>query len=284
MRLGYLGQLRIDRRYRGRWLVSRGYSQLKRLHDENPLPGYLAAVTAGNRVAAGILVEKPRRFFPAFHRVADYCTLALETRAATRAAGIASATHSDIPEIIRFLRSEGPRRQFFPVWTEERLMALTGPLGLRIGDVQIARRKGNITGLMAVWDQSAYKQNVVHSYSGWMRLAAPIYNAGAPWLQRPRLPKRGEKIRNGYAALVAITHDDEAVFRDLLRATLDRAATSGLDYLLLGLDARDPLLAGARESPHIRYESRLYLAAWDKGGHLHARLDSRPSYVEIATL
>ena len=28
-RLGYLGQLRIDRRYRGRWLVSRGFSMLK---------------------------------------------------------------------------------------------------------------------------------------------------------------------------------------------------------------------------------------------------------------
>src|SRR5882724_11888529 len=32
VRLGYLGQLRIDRRYRGRWLVSRGYSLLKSLH------------------------------------------------------------------------------------------------------------------------------------------------------------------------------------------------------------------------------------------------------------
>src|SRR4051812_12157855 len=29
IRLGYLGQLRIDRRYRGRWLVSRGYALLR---------------------------------------------------------------------------------------------------------------------------------------------------------------------------------------------------------------------------------------------------------------
>src|SRR6185369_16927107 len=50
-RLGYLGQLRVDRRYRGRWLVSRGFSMLKQLHDRHPLPGYLAAVTAGNREA-----------------------------------------------------------------------------------------------------------------------------------------------------------------------------------------------------------------------------------------
>jgi len=51
IRLGYLGQLRIDRRYRGRWLVSRGFSMLKQLHDRRPLPGYLAAVTVDNREA-----------------------------------------------------------------------------------------------------------------------------------------------------------------------------------------------------------------------------------------
>ena len=60
-RLGYLGQLRIDRRYRGRWLVSRGFSMLKQLHDRDPLPGYLAAVTVDNREAEGILVRKGRK-------------------------------------------------------------------------------------------------------------------------------------------------------------------------------------------------------------------------------
>src|SRR5262245_27898928 len=35
--LGYLSQLRIDSRFRGRWLVSRGFSKLKELHDCDPL-------------------------------------------------------------------------------------------------------------------------------------------------------------------------------------------------------------------------------------------------------
>jgi hypothetical protein len=283
-RLGYLGQLRIDRRYRGRWLVSRGYCLLKRLHERNPLPGYLAAVTMDNREAAGILVERPRKLFPSFHRIADYHTLALRVKHAARAPGIQAATPNDIPEIVRFLQSEGPRRQFFPVWTTHRLLALIDNLGLRLEDIQIARRDGSIAGLMSMWDQSAFKQNVVRSYAGWMKLAVPLYNATAPWLKRPRLPLPGEKIRNAYAALVCVAGDDTAVFRDLLAATLERAATCGLDYLLLGLDERDPLLGSAREHPHILYQSRLYLAEWPEGGRLHARLDHRPSYVEIATL
>ncbi len=283
-RLGYLGQLRIDRRYRGRWLVSRGYSLLRRLHQRNPLPGYLAAVTADNREASGVLIEKPRKLFPAFHPIAQYCTLALQVKHNKRESGIGAATPDDIPEVIRFLRTAGPRRQFFPVWTAERLLRLIHNLGLRFEDIQIARRNGSIAGVMGLWDQSAYKQNVVRSYTGWMKLAMPLYNATAPCLMRPRLPRPGEKIRNAYAAFVAVAEDDAIVFRDLLAATMKRAAICGLDYLLLGLDERDPLLRIAREHPHILYQSRLYLAEWPDGGHLYARLDDRPSYVEIATL
>ena len=203
-RLGYLGQLRVDRRYRGRWLVSRGFSMLKQLHDRHPLPGYLAAVTAGNREAEGILVRKSRKAFPAFHPVASYCTLAIPARRVAAVSGVESATAADIPEIVRFLQATGSRRQFFPVWTEARLIALTARLGLRLEDVQIARRGGHIAGVIGLWDQSAYKQDVVRGYSGWIRLAVPLYNASAPWLRRPRLPKPGERIRSGYAIFTCV--------------------------------------------------------------------------------
>lgn len=43
-RLGYLGQLRIDERFRGRWLVSRGFRLLRQLHDRDPLPAYLVSI------------------------------------------------------------------------------------------------------------------------------------------------------------------------------------------------------------------------------------------------
>ena len=283
-RLGYLGQLRIDRRCRGRWLVSRGYSLLAQLHEANPLPAYLAAVTVDNREAAGVLIEKPRKLFPSFHSIAEYRTLALHVRSSKRIPQIETATHEDLPALIRFLQTEGQRRQLFPVWTAERLLRLVNGLGLRFEDIHIARRNGDITGVTGMWDQSAFKQNVVHSYSGWMKLAAPLYNAAAPLLMRSRLPPPGAQIRNAYAAFVCVAEDDSAVFSGLLGATLNRAAQCGLDYLLLGLDARDPLLRSAREHPHILYQSRLFLAEWPDGDHFHARLDNRPSYVEIATL
>ena len=286
-RFGYLGQLRIDQRFRGRWLVSRGFSQLKQLHDRDPVPAYLVSIIAGNHEAEAILVRRPRRFFPSFHRVADFCTLAISLgRTKSPLNGeveISSAAPSQISEHARFLQCNGRRRQFFPVWTEDSLRELTS-LGLRIEDLRIARRNGEIAGIAGLWDQSTFKQTVVQGYSRWVKAAAPVCNLGAPWIGRAALPRPGTKLRSVYVAFICIANDEAQVFAALLRELYNLATLRGFDYLLIGLDARDPLLPIARKYAHVLYASRLYLAEWPDGGNFHEQLDSRPAYVDIATL
>jgi hypothetical protein len=286
-RLGYLGQLRIDERFQGRWLVSRGFGLLKQLQDSDPLPAYLVSIVDGNSEATGVLVRNRRKIFPAFHAVADFCTLAVSVRGYKPAlacdARISAADSSQLGELVGSLRACGARRQFFPVWTEDRLRGLAA-LGLRIEDFRIARRDGEIAGLAGLWDQSSYKQTVVHSYSGWMKAAAPIYNLSAPWVGRAPLPQPGEKLRSAYAAFICVANDDEDVFAGLLRELYSLARFRGFKYLLIGLDARDPLLPVAKEYTHVAYPSRLYLAEWPDGGHVYEQLDRRPAYVDIATL
>jgi len=198
-RLGYLGQLRIDQRFRGRWLVSRGFSLLRQLHDQDPVPGYLVSIIAGNHEAEAILVRKPRKSFPSFHRVADLCTLAISVRRAKPRlncrAEISSAAPSQVPELARFLQTHGRQRQFFPEWTEDSLRGLTS-LGLRIEDSLVARHGGKIAGIAGLWDQSAYKQTVVQDYSRWLKAAAPINNLGANCFGRTPLPQPGTKLRS----------------------------------------------------------------------------------------
>jgi hypothetical protein len=286
-RIGYLGQLRIDERFRGRWLVSRGFGLLKQLHERDPLPAYLVSIVEGNSEATGVLVRNRRKVFPAIQEVTDFCTLAISVRgykpALRRDTKIAGADARQLGEIAAFLRSCGARRQFFPVWMEEKLRELTA-LGLRIEDLRILRRGGEIVGIAGLWDQSSYKQNVVHGYSGWMKAAAPIYNLSAPWLGRATLPRPGEKLRSAYAAFVCVANDDEGVFAALMRELYNLARFRGFEYLLIGLDARDPLLPVAREYAHVAYPSKLYLAEWPGGGHIHEQLDRRLAYVDIATL
>jgi hypothetical protein len=256
-RLGYLGQLRVDDRFRGRWLVSRGFALLDEIHERDPLPAYLASIVDGNEVANAVLVRRRK-----FREVARFQTLAMPlTR--QRRGEIVAGSLDQVPEIVRFLRTEGSRRQFFPVWTEE---SLRNRDGLKIEDIRIARRGGAIAGVMALWDQTAYKQSIVRGYSGWMRMAQPF------------LPRVGEEIRSAYAALISASDPD--IFADLLAAIRTLASERKFDYLLIGLDARDPNLPVARKYRHYAYPSRLYLT----DGGIHEQLDQRPAYVDIATL
>lgn len=286
-RLGYLGQLRVGRKFRGRWLVSRGFEVLRRLHERDPVPAYLVAIVDGNEEAAEILIKKARRSFPAFQPVADLHTVAVSLRrgadSVERGVTIASASPSDLTEIAAFLRTHGSRKQFFPVCTETSLTAL-GSLGLNLADIRILRKSGEILAVGSLWDQSAYKQTILQSYSGWRKAAAAFYNLGARCLDRPCLPRPGETVRGVYAALVAVADDDRLIFARLLRDLHNRALDLGRTHLLLGLDARDPLLPIAKRYPHVLYSSRLYLASWPDGENLHEQLDRRVARVDIATL
>ena len=286
-RIGYLGQLRVDEQHRGRWLVSRGFRVLAEMQRADPLPAYLASIVDGNDEALGVLVRRARRGFPAFREVARYVTLALRVHRARgwrRASAFGEAPPGrgsscrlsasgapSLEEIADFLRREAGRRQLASVWTADALRRL-GAFGLRAEDINVAREDGAIAGVMALWDQSAYKQSVVRGYSGWLRAAAPL------------LPRPGTKLRSAFASLISVAGDDPLIFKSLLRETYATAAQRGFDYLLVGLDIKDPFLSLVRAYPHLAYPSRLYLATWPDGGPSYEPLDARPAYVDIATL
>jgi hypothetical protein len=294
-RIGYLGQLRIDSRYRGRWLVSRGFARLKQLHEAEPLPAYLASIVGGNSEAEGVLVRRARRGFPEFSAVAEVRTLAIEVRRPKAALGgdlkIAAPDESAVAELVEFLNLHGARRQFTPVWTAQSLARLS-QFGLRLDDIRVARRGGKMLGVMALWDQSAFKQTVIQGYSGWLKALGPAHNLAAPFTGRPGLPRPGEKLKSAYVSLLCIAGDDIAVFRALLREMYKCAQQRGLSYLLAGFDARDTLLKPASEYANVIYPSRLYLAEWrdgdsgedDRSEHTGRQLDGRPAYADIATL
>jgi hypothetical protein len=280
-RIGYLGQLRIDERYRGRWLLSRGFAMLERLQRTDPLPAYLMSIVGGNDEARTLLVDKRRRSFPRFREVARYVTLAIWVRRAKTPVAsdvdLAPASPDQLDELTAFLQLHGARRQLSSVWTPERLLAL-GAYGLTLGDIRIARRRGAIAGVLALWDQSAYKQSVIRGYSGWLRPVAPI------------LPRPGTQLRSAYAVLTCVANDDSVVYASLLREVYNLASARGIEHLLAGFDVRDPLLPAAKAYRHLSYPSRLYFASLSveadgsAGGPSHEPFHAGPTYVDIATL
>src|SRR5262245_30259485 len=298
VRLGYLGQLRVDERFRGRWLVSRGFRLLKRLHDDDPVPAYLLSLIEENREALGVLIERRRPGFPIFRHVGRLITLALALGRPHRTkvdrsaqCEIERAGRDDLPGIVDFLRRRGEARQFYPAYSEDDFRG-EATLGFRPEDFFVARRNGALAGVIGLWDQSGYKQTITRGYAGWLRWARPAYNLAARLSARPALPNAGEKILSAYASFVCVADEDTGVFRALLRRVCHVAAERGYSYLMAGFDERDPLLKIARANPYIAYRSRVFIAGWPDGfedqpnqfERFHEQLDNRIPYFEIATL
>jgi hypothetical protein len=190
-----------------------------------------------------------------------------------------------LSDIVAFLRCYGATKQFFPFYIEDDFrVGSPTTLGFRAEDFIVARRGGEIIGVMGLWDQSEYKQTVVQAYNGSLRWMRSLYNLGAKVAGIKPLPAPGQHVRAAYASFVCIKGNDPRIFKILLRHLYNTAARRGYAYLITGLSTRDPLLPVARLYPHIAYHSRLYTVCWKEERSFHERLDKRIPYIEIATL
>ena len=291
--IGYLGQLRVDLKYRGRWVLLHGIQALRKLHADGRVDAYLCAISDENSIARGILVDHPRSGFPAMHEIAHIHTLGIILRRqwlptfGRHPASIAidRGSRSELPRIVSFLRQHGAKRQFFPAY-DSGDFGENSPttLGFQVPDFVVARQGDEIVGVMGLWDQSTCKQSVVQSYSSSLGRIRPLYNLASRLIGAQPLPAPGQHIRSAYASFICITDDDPVIFGILLRQMVRMATTRGYAYLMLGLAEADPLLPAARRYPHIAYYSRLYVACWEDAAGFDQRLDGRVPYVEIAAL
>lgn len=181
-----------------------------------------------------------------------------------------------------FLRQHGPRRQLFPAYTLDDFIGGARLRGLAPEDVMVARRAGAIAGVMAAWDQTAYKQDLVDAYGSTLQHLRPAYDLIARLFGAQPLTPPGQAIPLVFATCICIAGDDPATMRALLAACAQGAYLAGKAYLMLGLADNDPLLAVVRQWLHVTYRSDLYAGA--ASAELLPRLDGRVPYVEIATL
>lgn len=287
--VGYLGQLRADRRFQARGLVTAGFRFFRELDEDQRTTGYITTIIEGNRVADAVLVRRKSASLPLYREIDRLHTLALPARAykTHRSDGvdICPATDRDRHDLITFFHCHGAKKQFFPLLRAEDLQPGSARTrDLRIGDFLLARQGGRICGVMGLWDQSAYKQPVVRGYAGLLHRGRPLYNMLARFRGEKPLPPPGTALSLAYAAFTCIADNAPEVFDQLLRRLCTVAAERGHDRVLLGLTERDPLLAVARRYPHVPYASRLYTACWKERSLFHDELDRRINHVELATI
>ena len=287
--VGYLGHLRVDHRYRGRWLVAFGMRFFRELHRDGRVSGYITTIIEENKVARGLLVDRPLPHHAIYREVGQVSTLAVILRRPRSLVEspleIGKIADTDLNEIANFLNNHGKHKNFFPVYAVEDFRnGKTMPDLCVENDVFVARQDNELVGVIGLWDQSRIKQTVVQAYSKRMRMTRPFYNAIALLMRGHPLPLPGEEIHHIYANFVCVAHNDPVTFRALLRYIYHEAFSRGYAYLSIGFDSRDPLLPVAKRYAHITYPSRLYTVCWDQDGEFHARLDQRLPHIAIATL
>jgi GNAT superfamily N-acetyltransferase len=304
--VGYFGQLRVDAAHRGRWLTTHLLHAVEQVHADGRVSGYLATISDGNPRAHDLLVRLARSRFPTFRPVGRLWTLALHLplRPAGRPAGwpagrrapggppamsadeISRAGAGDVGEIVAFLRRHGREKQFFPAYAEADFSAGGTTPGFAVEDFVVARRRGDIAGVVGLWDQTGAKQTVVRGYNGALRWLRPAYNAAARLMgaRSAPLPAPGAHLRAAHAAFVCVAGNDPRRFGTLLRSTAALAARRGVAYLLVGLAEGDPLLDVARAFAHVPYGSTLYTVCLPGDEAFHTLPDRRLPYAEVATL
>lgn len=283
-RIGYIGQIRAAPGYRGRWLAQRAMAWLRASGGSDLL--YFGVVARENPRARDVLVG--RRPPGALRRVRlgglTTCAILLRPRQRLRTPGldVAAATTADIEDVVGFLRREGTRRQLFPAYSVGDFTDGRTLRGLAPQDVAVARRAGTIIGVMAAWDQAAYKQDVVDGYGPSLRRLRPAYDLLARALGARPLTPPGETIPLDFAACTCVAGDDPVVMRALLAHSAARALARGKAFLMVGLADDDPLVSVARRWLHVTYRSDLFALSWEADPA--AILDGRIPYIEIATL
>lgn len=289
-RVGYLGQLRLDRAWRGRGDVVRaGYRFLRKLHEELDRPPCFTSIVAENR-AARRLLEAGLPGMPKYHRIGAFTTTLLMSGGRARGrpgrgTRVDLGSRERLVEIVECLDRNGRRYQFHPRWTAE---DLTSPdrsrRRLRPEDFHVAVRDGRVVGCLATWSQEPFKQIVVRGYSRPLRAIRPLLNVASRLTGGVALPPIGSRIPYVFISHVAVDGDDPEVFGGLLSNALASPAARGR-VAVLGFSVGHPLLAGVRDHYRCRaYDSILYTVAWDDAGETGVGLDGRVVHPEVALL
>lgn len=285
---GYLSSLRINKSYRGTTLLASGYKFLRDLHQDKKALIYLTTIQEDNKRAIKTLTSK-RAGLPTYHDIGSYCTTAVnlfrKKKGITGDFKITRGAKEHIEGIMECIHRNGVEKQFYPYYSKEDYFSGNSRLrDFRVEDFYLAISKNKVIGVLAKWDQSHFKQNVVTGYNGRMKLIYPFYNLCARFGCFSPLPAPNSQLKSFYISFIAIESNDIEIFRALLREVYNSHVGTSYSYFLVGLHSRDPLLRALEEYRRIEYKTRIYVVCWEDGEGIYKKLDDRIPYLEVGTL
>ncbi len=254
--IGYLGELRLaPDTPRGLAVLREGYAFFAALESADPAALYFTSVAQTNTRARAVL-ESGRLGLPRYEPLAELVTLACPVRRTSRWATAAKCASE--AELTDFLEINARAHSLAMPWSPETWRTLK-PHGLHLEDFVVIRSHGRIVAAGALWDQSAWRQTIVHDYTGALRALRPLLNplfALGGW---SRLPAPGECLRQACVHPLAVAPDAPDAALELLLALEQRAASRGIEWLVVAAEKNEPILTRISRRLGVRsYATQLY--------------------------
>jgi hypothetical protein len=305
--VGYLGGLRLDAQFAGRFdILRRGYSFFRQLQQAAPADFYFTSIAADNERARTFL-ERGLPGMPRYDFICEFVTLMISTLACRQSRQMRRdvACPDSLDELLGFLNEHNSAYQFAPFYQPRSSRREEAPfsllqevpppsisanrndsfqeLDLRLSDLCVLRTGQQLEACGALWDQRHFKQIVVRGYSTLLAIVRPVLNNFSRLTRQPRLPAIGETLSIAFASHLASKTDTALV--TLIQHLVNSARQRGIELLTPGFASNDPRLASIRQ--HFcchEYRSRLYVVSWPGIGGTARELDNRLLAPEVALL
>lgn len=277
--LRYAHDLRLAPQARGSRLLLRLFRELETVLA----PGeWMSTVILRDNELSMTTVGSGRAGLPTYYPYGDITTHLLFAPPRGRQHGprVTRATDADVPALREWLREQAPRRQFFPVYRFNALLAGSPYYrGLSLSDFFLAWRGRHLVGVAGCWNQKGFKQTRVLAYPtglGWLRHA---WNLNSRLRGGLRLPPAGGTLDYLMLHTLLVEDDDPAIVDALLRRMLEQRDVPALSTGFFDSDPAGEAVQGYRRQS---LGSRHYLVSYD--GDPRDQLDGRLPYVEVARL
>jgi hypothetical protein len=285
--IGYLSNLRLEKKYRGNILLAKGFKYLHELHQDAQCPFYLTTIMTDNENAKEVLLNA-RGLLPVYQpwgKLHTYLINSSYIKSSASNPQIEFARPADREEILTFLQQEGKHKQFFPHYTENDFNQEAGLLrGIQYKNILIAKQNKKIVATLGLWNQNPFKQILVHSYHPLLTLLRPIYNVYSKIRNKPCLVRPGNPLDFYYAAIVCVKHNDPTLFRHILSAAVTHSRQQNKSFFALGLHENDPLNNVLNDFRYKLMQSNLYIVSFPSDNIDLSCLKNKVPYLELGAL
>jgi len=254
----YLSDLRIHPDWRKGTMLAKGFRMMRENVFEKG--EWAQTLVLGQNLPALGFFRSRRAGLPEYHKAGRYRNWILAARKIPAPAHLVRTARPDDLPAMQILLDESSRRRSFSPVVDLKNLGHADMNDLSVDDFLVAEDAGEILGIMALWDQSAFQRLRVDGYPAGFAVAHPLLNFHARLRGDATFPAPGNAITMLKAGAIASANDDPAVLRSILAAAFPRLVGK---LLSAGLPEKDPLATALDGLRSREFGGLHFLAGWE---------------------